>query len=417
MKILIVYYSKWKATEKLAYFLKDILEKKGNQIEIQKIEPQKERSFWEWFFLRIFKRETPIKKPKILNLKKYDRVLIGTPNWTRLSLPIARFLKEAKGLERKLVGFFSTTHLPPIIEWWLFSGFLLEKTIQNALHQKKARLLSFLFLKRGNFDQKKIEKFIKEISTTLVSTKKLFQEEKKSLLRTAIFFLFFFIVILLVFSFFFEIPFFWIEYWVLIYLLMVLSYLSEIPTLGEYFFATSWPLFFFYLFYFYKNFFFSSYILYFFVIFLSLLLLFRNPFLVVYTLFLLFFFSFFNQKILNFEQKIFLLGEGAILVFLAFILRNYSLSFWKFYELEEEEKTILEIRLRARTKSLREERERLKEEVKRRTQKLLETSKKLKERVKELEKFYKLTIGRELKIKELKRKIKKLEEKLKKYES
>jgi C4-dicarboxylate-specific signal transduction histidine kinase len=145
-------------------------------------------------------------------------------------------------------------------------------------------------------------------------------------------------------------------------------------------------------------------------------LFFRNPFLIVFNVLLFFLFTFFSQEILSEEQKIFLLAEGAILTFLGFTLRELSLSFCKFYEIEEEEKTVLEIRLAAKTWHLKEERERLKEEVKKRTQKLFETSEKLKERVKELEKFYKLTIGRELKIKELKRKIKELEEKLKKYE-
>lgn len=72
----------------------------------------------------------------------------------------------------------------------------------------------------------------------------------------------------------------------------------------------------------------------------------------------------------------------------------------------EESKTILKIRVRARARELKELAERREETIKERT-------KDLRERVEELERFYRLTIGRELKMIELKNEIKKLKEKLK----
>ena len=75
------------------------------------------------------------------------------------------------------------------------------------------------------------------------------------------------------------------------------------------------------------------------------------------------------------------------------------------YSLIEEEKQSLEIKVAARTKELKELAVGLEEKVKGRT-------KQLQERVDELEEFHRLTIGRETRMMELKKKIKELEEKL-----
>ena len=75
---------------------------------------------------------------------------------------------------------------------------------------------------------------------------------------------------------------------------------------------------------------------------------------------------------------------------------------------EYEAKTILEIKVAARTRELRELAERREEIIRERT-------KEIQERVEELERFQRLTVGRELKMVELKKEIEKLEKELKKY--
>jgi len=74
----------------------------------------------------------------------------------------------------------------------------------------------------------------------------------------------------------------------------------------------------------------------------------------------------------------------------------------------EEEKSVLEIKVAARTRALKELADTLEFQVQERT-------KELRQKLEELEKFHQLTVGRELKMKELKEEIEKLKEELKKY--
>ena len=76
----------------------------------------------------------------------------------------------------------------------------------------------------------------------------------------------------------------------------------------------------------------------------------------------------------------------------------------------EEAKTVLEIKVRARTRELQELIERQEEIIKERTREL-------QEKIDEMEKFQKIAVGRELKIIELKDEIKKLKEELEKYKT
>ena len=94
---------------------------------------------------------------------------------------------------------------------------------------------------------------------------------------------------------------------------------------------------------------------------------------------------------------------------ICFITQNLQKHFINLLEAQDEievARATLEIKVAARTEELEEIAESLDEKVKERT-------KELQERVKELEGFHRLTVGRELKMIELKKEIKKLKEELK----
>lgn len=95
---------------------------------------------------------------------------------------------------------------------------------------------------------------------------------------------------------------------------------------------------------------------------------------------------------------------GVVVLIHNFMRRlQNSLSELRKKEIElQESKNILEIKVRARTRQLREQAESLKEENEKKT-------KNLKERIEELEKFHRFTVGREMKMVELKKKIKELQ--------
>jgi len=74
----------------------------------------------------------------------------------------------------------------------------------------------------------------------------------------------------------------------------------------------------------------------------------------------------------------------------------------------QEEKMSLEIKIQARTRELFEERESLDEKVKERTRELERERKELAQRISELERFHKVAVGREIKMRELKKEIEEL---------
>lgn len=107
----------------------------------------------------------------------------------------------------------------------------------------------------------------------------------------------------------------------------------------------------------------------------------------------------------DFETKI-SIKTGGELEELAEALNKLTRGLKEKNEALEEARAVLEIKVRARTKELKEQAETLGEEAKQRT-------KELQGRVSELERFQKLSVGRELKMIELKKKIDGLEKKLK----
>ena len=94
------------------------------------------------------------------------------------------------------------------------------------------------------------------------------------------------------------------------------------------------------------------------------------------------------------------------------ILQGKIEELQKTKRLLEEARTSLGIRVRARTKELLEARESLEGKVEGRTEELEEERKKLAKRITELERFHRVAVGRELKMRTLKKEIDGLKEKL-----
>ena len=96
-------------------------------------------------------------------------------------------------------------------------------------------------------------------------------------------------------------------------------------------------------------------------------------------------------------------------------LRNSMLEIFRRNKRMEEMNAVLEIRIRARTRELQEQADALRKEAREKTKALEVKKKELQERVEELEKFQKLTVGRELKMIELKEELQRLRKELEKF--
>jgi hypothetical protein len=188
MRILIAYYSSGGGTKRLADAIKKALEDRGHLIDIERITVAKERTFWNWLLLRWFKGKCEIQTPTIINASPYDVVLIGSPNWTGLSLPMAEYLRQLAGLQDKEICLFSTTAMPPAMEWYIVSAYLLDIIFTRIVEKGKGRpksslMLSSIFKRWGvdsDYGRKLIDKFCAETETPIRSIKNYFLEKKET---------------------------------------------------------------------------------------------------------------------------------------------------------------------------------------------------------------------------------------------
>ena len=146
MKILIAYYTLQGNTERVALAIKEQFERRGHTVDMERIRPARERSFFRWYMLRHFRGECDIRPPEHADVSEYDRICIGSPNWTRLALPVARYIETVQGLDYKLVGFFATTAGPPPVEWYFFSAYLLDMTFSRRIEKRGARIAASILL-------------------------------------------------------------------------------------------------------------------------------------------------------------------------------------------------------------------------------------------------------------------------------
>ncbi len=433
MRILIAFYSKTGGTEKVSRVLKQEFEKRGHSVEVEKIIPQKEHGFWGWWWLRFFKRDCNILPLKVKDVSRFDLICVGSPNWICLSLPVAGYLKLVSGLKHKNIGFFSTTFSPPAVERYLISAYLLDTTFSRQVARKEGRVIDSLllssFFKKWDVDSDRGKKLVKDfcdkLETPFYSLKKYFLERKE--IENTRFLVVLFSFILLI-SFIFQLVsasygreiLSWLEFFIIFaveifiyFIILAILTSRSFISLGKYLaglalvFGVT-------------------------VVVMFLLPALGCPIILSYALVLIVFIFFNDPKTVSFVGMVIFLSyyylyyayplKGVLspsmdLTFISlniiiawFIAKNMQDRFFELLDAQEEIETaraVLGIKVEARTRELKELSASLEDQV-------VERTSSLREKVEDLERFNRLTVGRELKMIELKEEIKELEKKMEK---
>ncbi len=427
MKALIAYYSKTGNTDRLASIIKEKLEKRSYDVDVEKIRCSEKHSFLGWLAKRIFGGRCEIKKPKISNVSAYDIIFLGSPNWIGVSPPIKKYIKWLKGFNYKKTAFFATTYLSPILEWAIFSGYLLEAGFSKLIKENKNILVASLLVSgkqlRTQKSDRSVEEFIENGGKTIVSLKEynLKQLDYENAKTLAVFFVFFLILTVVaaiaLFSLGARINFFNFfaflflpgvaSYFLVLFLIKEKKLLFSVKYVASLLLTIIW---------FGVVFFLPSLIADIFVLGMVLIIafisIFRDPLAVVFSGAISFVAYFSFLSLLPTRGNFYLPTDGAFILLTTVIISLISYRERKNYitlldsqEETEIAKTTLEIRVAARVRELKELADALDQKVKKRT-------KELRQRLVELEKFQRLMIGREEKMIKLKEEIKEAKKEL-----
>ncbi len=161
MKSAIIYYSFTGNTHRIACLFADILKNKGEEAVLVRIRPLKE----ETTFLRQCKEAFLNKKPELyrtlLDLKDFDRVIIGSPVWAFNPTPaINTYIEQCGSLQGKTAICFVTYG----------SGVGKDRALEimkKALVAKGARIAGTV-----SFQQSENEKQCKEIIRNVIKERK-----------------------------------------------------------------------------------------------------------------------------------------------------------------------------------------------------------------------------------------------------
>lgn len=175
MKILVCYYSRKGHTEKLANIIEKVLASRGHEIEVEVIKPAKRVYGYSnlssnWFVLicqtlptvpyilfscwvkhlkRYYQFEVNIEPPKHPDVSGFDRVIIGGPKWVHLCFPVARYLKQVKGLAGKKVGGFTCLCGAPLVNFEIYCYFF---PFNKLVHAAGGEVIAQLVISSGRTD-------------------------------------------------------------------------------------------------------------------------------------------------------------------------------------------------------------------------------------------------------------------------
>jgi hypothetical protein len=166
VKILIAYYSRTGHTDKLAEILAEELNSRGHTIAIDRIEVVKRRSKWillaqqiytypviavalynssfrAWWYQHYPQVEEDIQAPAYPDVSEFDLVCIGGPKWAEICYPVARYLRQVKGLQNKKVAAFATFGGPPLK---IFELEMVFRPISDRVENSGGRVVATLGL-------------------------------------------------------------------------------------------------------------------------------------------------------------------------------------------------------------------------------------------------------------------------------
>jgi hypothetical protein len=172
MKILVAYFTRSGHTGEMANLIAEELRSRGHTVDIDEIKCTRRyhrfymiltiipliptvllslivSPFRKWHYNWYKQREFDIQPPNYPDVSAYDRICIGGPKWAYISYPIARYIKQVKGLRGKKVGKFASLCGPPLR---VFELELLFKPMAMKLEEVGAKMVSTLVLS-SNFHE------------------------------------------------------------------------------------------------------------------------------------------------------------------------------------------------------------------------------------------------------------------------
>jgi hypothetical protein len=183
MKILLAHFSRSGHTGEMAGLIAEELRARGHAVDMDEIRVTKRHSrlymimtltplaptvllslilrpFRKWHYQWYKQIEFEIQQPAYPDVSAYDRICIGGPKWAYISYPIARYIKQVRGLKGKKVGKFASLCGPPLK---IFELELLFNPMAIKLREVGAKLVSTLVLS-SNFHELFIHVVFKFIS-------------------------------------------------------------------------------------------------------------------------------------------------------------------------------------------------------------------------------------------------------------